>query len=358
MFAKQSFRTALLLSVAVVGSCQSLSAQTQITHEHNGMRAGDVLKRQQVNYIPSGDNGENLVWNISELTDIGDYTVEYCCDSDSTVVYEIIPTAINKYTMSGDTLFCIGYETPLKKMQYSRPVLNIVYPSFFRQYAEANYEGHGTYCQTHATESFGTVSMEADATGSLIVSEEDTLDNVIRVHSIKTGAIGMASEDSTGVDSMNFKQEIEDRYLWYARGYRYPVFETVSTSYYDNMDFVSCIQEAYIYMPDRQRQLSDEVNDEILREDSLSAAAERDIIHYALDYSGNTLSLSYDLDEDAVINTLICNKMGMLFQRKNEKKAAGTDYQMQFDCSGLRPDDYILYINVNGKVYSEKFKVR
>ena len=88
-----------------------------------------------------------------------------------------------------------------------------------------------------------------------------------------------------------------------------------------------------------------------------TAAADADIIHYSTSMSGSTLMLEYDLDADATLTCLVCNKMGMLFVSRRERVAAGTDCRMAFDCSGLTPNDYILYINVNGTVYSETFKV-
>ena len=59
-------------------------------------------------------------------------------------------------------------------------------------------------------------------------------------------------------------------------------------------------------------------------------------------------------DEDATIATIVANHMGLLSVYRQWTQEAGQGYSMQIDCSGLRPGIYILYINVNGKVYSEK----
>ena len=60
------------------------------------------------------------------------------------------------------------------------------------------------------------------------------------------------------------------------------------------------------------------------------------------------------IDEDVSITTIVANHMGMLCMSRQWTQAAGHGYSMQIDCNGLRPGIYILYINVNGKVYSEK----
>ena len=64
--------------------------------------------------------------------------------------------------------------------------------------------------------------------------------------------------------------------------------------------------------------------------------------------------MTYGLDEDATIATIVANRMGMVCVSRQWTQEAGQGYSAQIDCSGLRPGIYILYINVNGKVYSEK----
>ena len=64
--------------------------------------------------------------------------------------------------------------------------------------------------------------------------------------------------------------------------------------------------------------------------------------------------MAYDLDEDATITTIVANHMGMLCVSRQWTQNAGQGYSTQIDCNGLLPGVYILYINVNGKVYSEK----
>ena len=61
-----------------------------------------------------------------------------------------------------------------------------------------------------------------------------------------------------------------------------------------------------------------------------------------------------DLDQEAPIATIGANHMGFLFLSRQWTQEAGQGYTARLDCTGLRPGVYILYINVNGKVYSEK----
>ena len=79
-----------------------------------------------------------------------------------------------------------------------------------------------------------------------------------------------------------------------------------------------------------------------------------DIIHYNVDTRGGVVTITYDLDVDASIGTIVATHMGMVYSHREWTQKAGQGYSVQIDCNGLRSGMYILYINVNGKAYSEK----
>ena len=91
-------------------------------------------------------------------------------------------------------------------------------------------------------------------------------------------------------------------------------------------------------------------------QDGFSDAEEqtRDIIHYQIETQGKDIVIRYDLDEDATIQTIVANHMGMLCKSRQWTQKNGQHYYFKIDCYDLRSGMYILYINVNGKVYSEK----
>lgn len=353
---KKSKLTRLSFLLSLLSLTLTLSAQTTITYEYNGKKAGDKLEKQQVDVIDAGDSGENIVWDFSNSHTIETHQIELFCDSDSLEINEIEPTSICKYAFRSDSLLMIGYETPLKKIQYSTPVSQLAYPFEYGSSFFVPYSGTGSYCKTLALSTSGTMDVEADGTGTLILTENDTLRNALRVHSIRTGSIEMHLDgDSIGASNPNMKQEIEESYQWYVRGYRYPLFETRTTSYYDNMDLVSCVQSAYRFLPDMQQLLNDEQNEEILRADSLAEHLNSsDIIDYNVFVNGGNVKIAYSLSEPANITALLCNHRGMAYRRVSCSMPAGENYELNLDCTGLVPDVYILYINVNGKVYSEK----
>lgn len=377
---KEQNRLLCIILAVFASSVIHVQAQNAITHEHNGIRLGDRVEKQQVEYVNPGESGENTVWDFSDASAIKSHPTVFFCDSDSIEIIELQPVSISKYSFSADSLLLTSYENPLQSVRYTQPLAQLAYPFHLGQSFVQPYSGAGLYCNTQSISTYGTMDVEADGMGKLIVSEGDTLSNVLRIHSVRTGSLLMQLDvDSLGFDSeavvtdSSFieadtaqapaidygKQEIEERYQWYARGYRYPIFETISTSYYDNLDLVSCIQAAYMCVPSQQKLLDDKANEDVQREDSLLHLQNNapDIMHYSVSTDGHLLKIRYSLSESASITTLLCNHRGMSFCRSSCAMPAGENYEISLNCSGLQPDMYILYINVNGKVYSEKINV-
>ena len=163
--------------------------------------------------------------------------------------------------------------------------------------------------------------------------------------------------DSAALDTAKLTQVIDERYEWYLADSQYPIIEDVMSTSYFNMDVVGATRYAYCNLPDNLTEyyISEEEFDDD-EQDGFSDAEEqtRDIIHYQIETQGKDIVIRYDLDEDATIQTIIANHMGMLCKSRQWTQPAGQNYSVQIDCYGLPADMYILYINVNGKVYSEK----
>lgn len=152
------------------------------------------------------------------------------------------------------------------------------------------------------------------------------------------------------------------RYDWYARGYQYPIFSTISSTSYDDLTPLGTTQNSYCLLPDIQKISYDPYNEDIRRQDSLDAVngdnAGQDIIHYSTSLIGNKITVKYSLDQAADINVLICDPWGIVRRQKRVHCDKGENYSMTFDCGGLSHGQYVLYMNVNGKIYNEKIAIR
>lgn len=326
----------------------------------NAPRCGDSYVVRQMEYFAQGDEGKNVLWDFSELKSLDKKSRrEYFLSRDS-ILTGVEEECARKYELTGDSLRCLGYDTRLKHMEYSEPMTMMTYPFGYGYNITNTYHGKGDYCKRLLLKNGGTLMVEADAEGSIVYNEGDTLKNVLRVHTTRLNSVSLhAQTDTLMEDTSRMKQEIEEHYAWYVRGYRYPMYETSSITFYDNMTPVSCIQKAYRYLPDElasNEVFKDSVNSEILAADTIAQNACEDIIHYTVVSDGNTLTVKYSLDADASINALVCNSRGMLYGRKSARNPEGEDYQLTFDIMSLPQGEYVLYINVNGKVYNEKFR--
>jgi hypothetical protein len=164
--------------------------------------------------------------------------------------------------------------------------------------------------------------------------------------------------DSTALDTAKLTQIIDERYEWYLPQSKYPMIEDVTSTSYYNMNVVGTTKYAYCNLP------ADQVSAYITQEDDSTDDEQEgfsdqephspDIIHYTIESQGKVVNMTYSLDEDATITTIVANHIGMLCMSRQWTQNAGQGYSAQIDCNGLPSGIYILYINVNGKVYSEK----
>lgn len=348
-FRDLSFVLAFLLIVI------SAKGQCLLDISTNTIREGDVVEKIYCHYGNINNGGQNVVWDFSDRIGKFPYTICYSTDSLS-VLTENDGSTLYSYILHGDSLLQIGYETPLEYITYQEPLLGMIYPVQYGDSFSKHFQGKGKYCGTHEEQVSGEVSIIADAYGRLVLSGTDTLNQVLRVYTLKTQSISMNTDSCSG-NPDNMKQEIEERFQWYARGYRYPVYESVSRTSYDNMQPVACHQYAYCCLPDNQQLLDDPDNEKLACQDAYEMAAAHNIFHYEISNCGNVINIIYNLDESAHIRYLVADVMGVVHRQAEEYNDAGSGYSMKIDCSGLARHHYILYISVNGKVYNEKIAI-
>ena len=278
---------------------------------------------------------------------------------DSTGVVSFIePGRISCYRTTPDTLILTGSESPLEKREYA---VSKAYGKFPLEYGDSiskSFRCEGMYCGDHPFRETGTTTVRVDAEGSIVLAENDTVRDVLRVHTIDSYSICM-DIDTAALDTARLTLVIDERYEWYLPGSQYPIIEDVTSTTYHNMDAIGTTRRAYCNLPEdlvASYITPDDGEDETVVQEGFPDDSQQsdDIIHYGIETLGNVIHMTYDLDEDATITTIVANHMGTVFKSSQWAQAAGQGYSAQIDCSGLRPGIYILYINANGKVYSEK----
>ncbi len=373
---KQSLFARALTAVLLLASLSAVHAQEMLTSECSQIQAGDSLVITKTEYIYTNATGEDSYWDYSGLEEAGSYVLKFdTLNSKQLVGYD--PQKIWKYQTVEKGLFLSGYEDNLYRVDFKDAQLILPLPLQYGQSYNKAYQGEGLYCGTHYIRVFGTVKTTADAQGTLILPETDTLYNTLRVYTVDTEAVRL-SKDSCRNDSDNLKQVITERHQWFARGYRYPVLETVSSSTYHNLNHIATQQYGLLCPPGIQTALSDAVNEQIRRDDAMARdewnAKRRNCeenssgtlpqdgsnssgFTYDIQTSGSQVSITYSLESAARLHVMVVNAMGMVYRDTLQDSPAVSHQLLTIDCSGLRRGQYIIYMNVNGSIYNHKIAI-
>ena len=261
------------------------TAQT-IDINKNAYRTGDMVTKQQIEYKDPGQKGEGLLWDISEQELVNDgYQVAY---SDVAAKENVVAGAEHNtryyYRQTTDSLLLTGYENHTTHVEYDLPEMVLHFPLTFGDKKQGLFHGSAVYSERNMMRVYGSWQMEVDATGSLILPTGDTLRHVTRVHSTKIMAqqqfphiktkqqlqwyINHVAPYCTDSISAHLSQDsalVEiNTYKWYVEGYRYPIFETITTGP------KGCLPQymtAYYYPPREQEDLAyDKENEDLRRE--------------------------------------------------------------------------------------------
>lgn len=317
----------------------------------------DSLQKCRIRYFSPGRGGRNMVWDFSSKLGSKESSRVMFMKDSTDMISIIEPGRILYYRNNTDTLVLVGSESTLERRDYALSKttrrLHLVYGDSIGK----PFRCEGMYCGDHPFREVGTTTVKVDADGSIVLAENDTLRNVLRVHTIDSYSICM-DIDSAALDTARLTQVIDERYEWYLPESQYPVIEDVTSTSYFNMDVVGTTRHAYCNLPPDQVPYYISQTD-FPSDDEQEGFADGDvqddgIIHYQIETHGKVIQMTYDLDENATITTIVANHMGMLCTSRQWTQSAGQGYSTQIDCNGLLPGVYILYINVNGKVYSEK----
>lgn len=364
---------------------------SQLNSVHNHYRWGDVLIKQQVEFIEPGKAGVNKVWDFSKLKTVNDaYTLSYSqppLEGDSVYIlgekrYEkkkvsddqlIIGTEHNTmyyYRLSNDSLLQQGHENPAIQLAYTTPMVLIRYPLNYGQSIRSDYQSKGLYSGTVHIETQGTMTTSADAYGKMILPSGDTINPVLRVKTEQLIADIPQPNNTDNTLQYENKGNMLETCRWYTKGYRYPVFETVRNI---NLNDSTQIFATAFYFPPQDHLYLDTDPENLALLDELWKQAEDtkpdstdtrqtgktvtidDLITCKI-YPNpveSVMNLEYELKEDADISFNLYTIDGLPVKRINQKKQKTGTYYETIDCSNLYPKNYVLRITVNSLTVNE-----
>lgn len=345
----------LLQFLLTLFSTSSLFAQHSITSVINLPQAGDRLTLQEVTGISPGPSGENATWDFSHYEVVrNDLPRHFVMDSLGYIRKEI--GQYEYYSVSGDSVLLRASRTSKEMMRYWQPMLFMRYPMHYGDSIKGIFRGDGAYCKRYHLHREGDRVVKADAWGCILLPGDRKIKNVTRLHSTTTYETLMSGMDAQRGDTATARHEVIENYWWYAEGCRHPVFEYAKHTSYSAGQAVGRVSTAYCVSIDGTL-------DTLIQADSeASPSAEENPeglpIHYTLSQEGNVLHLLYTIDTTANVTFRIATPSGMLIRRESHECPGGIQNNITFDCTGFRAGSYILHIEVDGQLVSEKFNVK
>lgn len=350
-------------------------SQYVLTKECNLPLNNDKLTKQRIEYFAPGAKGENLIWDISNVTFLdNDYTIKYISSGD-TLFNAIEHSTVYEYKMEGDTLFWKGFENKLTSMSDSIPAIAMVFPMSYGDKVQKSFYQEGVYSQTLPLSASGNSMIEADGYGSLIMPGGDTLRNVLRVRKCYASHVRMSKfGNELPIDTVrdSLVKHIEDVYSWYAEGYRYPVMETVKHIYKDKDKVIDNFGTSFLCASEEQRPgMSDSRNimkkekvswgpvpgqgDENSSNDRGTELLSEDPV---ISQTDGNIKVSMTTAFSGDVELILTDMHGRVFAYNKRKTENGESVEVGFSRDGLMPGEYLLYICIGKEKIPKKFILR
>ena len=354
----------IIIYISIMFSnCASLGAQSrELTTTANLSKGGDSIHYDFITAtVPQSSSFSEQLWDFSNSRYLGQEKEVFFVGNDSNRIKMIDKDAILDFSQDKEHLLLKRLQTPLLNIDFGNSFEYLKFPFPLNDSLTCQIEGKGTYCSKNKLVLSGTCCTKTMAKGKLIMPCNDSLNNTLLIQRNIVANIDVSKDSLMSVrqdEPMKFKAAI---FEWYAMGYSYPILKIIEASIKKGERKVLEQSFAYAANIEGMSHLEDEQNKELkdkMRGISLESNTKQGDISYKVSVNGKKVCLSYSLVSDAQLRLLICNTSGMVFKSASLQRQAGNNYRQDFDCSGLPLGEYVLYIHVNGKAFSEKVHIK
>lgn len=183
------------------------------------------------------DCGEAAVWDFSSVTVINGNAVRRYLHPMDSLYIEILDGSLHKYHICGDTVTWHGFENPGTDMRASTAPVVMRFPFSYGDSLSESYLLKGRYYRSMHFIEWGDISVKADACGTMLTPDGDTLRNVIRLKETRTFHGYMSHRplsDPTGLRTDTLPLQIQTRYRWYASFISLPIAEVIDKKVFKN----------------------------------------------------------------------------------------------------------------------------
>jgi hypothetical protein len=346
------------LIVLTITSANIVSAGNVLTAKSNLIRPGDRLDMMKLKTWDVGESGRDITWQLNDVqAPSGAYSISYSIDTLQ-FYHKEEPGRIYYYKYADSKLLLMENEDRLYKIKFSKPILSMSFPFKYGETLTSTFLGCGTYCCNHFVNVSGQVYQSADATGSMVINETDTIGDILRVYTLTSASIAM-DMDTNAIDTTHLRQQIEERYDWYAKGYRYPIITSITRTCFTNLHMVATSSSSYCILPQDFKikdVLKDSLRDSFIK-DRQKHNPETPCIKYNVTKEANSINVSLNSPRDQNVSALLSSSMGVVFERHSCKVSKSESCIIRFNTESLLPGQYVIYINAAGKIYTYKFNM-
>lgn len=324
--------------------------QHPLQRELNAPRPGDELVKYQVSYKDPGRSGENVLWDFSRLQMENEaYSLTYLQTRDSLIVGQEHFTKYY-YQTKGDTLVLLRHENPTAKLEYQPALPLLSFPIGLGKQSYSTYTSKGFYSRTIPVEASGSIRVEADAYGKLLLPSGDTLVHVLRV---KTTQLIVEKDKGYASDSLAQNHgKVQETFRWYARGYRYPVFETIIHKALPDSSMV--FSTAFFFPPQDHYYLEEDdanlaVQEELKKEES---SPQKDPWQgFSYNFHPNpvvsNLEIELLLPHTAEVRIQLTERGGRIVLEESRGRQAEGIVNLPLQMGHLPPGEYVLNIRLD-----------
>lgn len=356
----------------------AIQAQNVLTKATNGYIGTGRHMVQQVRCV--GSQNDSRCWDFSNLESVTPKYTVWHVDKEDSLLQTLVIERGTRYTycMKGDSLLISGYRSRLSEICYDEQEAYLLFPMTVGDSIQGIFHGRGTYGDKMAMRHYGDYKTKADAIGTILLPDNDSIQNVLKVHTdrlISNSYYPITQLDSLApytADSVAMYLQTDTAIIsasidrWYAPGYRYPVIETRKIV---EGNEESQLSQTIYYSTDQQETdhpddgenvkirslLAEEEKQNNIGNDSKQNSSDSSwkINNIKVNVSGATVNISCDLLADASVTALVCDVSGIVYRQQSQTGRAGESCQMTILCDGLRHGQYVLCLNVNGQVKNQ-----
>lgn len=361
----------LFIPLFVNGQC--------IDYTTNQLREGDQLVKKQLIYFPAGRVGDNVLWDLGMMEVTSErYEVRNTLLKDKKTIAQTEMNTRYFYQNEVDGLYLKGYENNQTRISYFSPRRELPFPMNYGDSINDFYRGYAVSDDHNFWLVFGQSESKIDAYGKLILPQGDTLRNVARIHTInKAVEYGVHNVDNEAAlkdlsDSLHISDNdikalllqsegavVTEHYKWYAKGYRYPILESI-VSVEDSQAYST----SYYYPPSEAMYLASDKKNEEVRDRLLASYGNGSKLgvsnHVGFTYnvilSGDqqSLRLEYDLLHSATVSYAVYTLDGKLIASEEQRTLRTGIYDENVSLPVGVPNVFIIMFHVNDERYACK----